>query len=98
MTTPVLNEAAVVAQLLVETLRSAQGLTGVLVQDVPYLDPQTVLTELEGLQAEGVELRVAYLSSRAEAVVASMDLSESLVSTRVEDAERWRNTADLTAL
>src|SRR5215207_1928925 len=87
-----------VAQLLAEALREAQGQPGVLVRDVPHLDPDAVLPELAGLIAQDVELRIAYLDPAAAASATTAGIDEDIFTTKVEQAETWRNMRDLTAL
>lgn len=87
-----------VAQLLAEALREAQGQPGVLVRDLPHLDPEAVLSELAGLIAQDVELRIAYLDPAAAASATAAGIDDDIFTTKVEQAEVWRNMRDLEAL
>lgn len=97
MATPI-DEAALVAQILGEALREAQGCPGVLVHDVPHLDADEVLTQLEAVRNQDIDLRIAYLNPVAAAAAHRSGIPESMFTVKVEDAERWRNTPDLSAL
>ena len=92
------DASLLVAQLLAEALREAQGQPGVLVRDVPHLDPEAVLPELAGLITQDVELRIAYLDPAAAASATSAGLDDDIFTTKVEQAEVWRNMRDLDAL
>jgi hypothetical protein len=87
-----------VAQLLAEAVREAQGQPGVLVRDVPHLDPDAILPELAGLLAQDIELRIAYLDPAAAASATAASIDDDIFTTRVEQAEVWRNMRDLDAL
>jgi hypothetical protein len=87
-----------VAQLLAEALREAEGQPGVLVRDVPHLDPDAVLPELAGLIAQDVELRIAYLDPAAAASATGAGIDDDIFTTKVEQAEAWRNMRGLEAL
>jgi hypothetical protein len=79
-------------------LREAQGQPGVLVRDLPHLDPDAVLPELAGLLAQDLDLRIAYLDPAATASATAAGISENIFTTKVEQAEVWRNMRDLDAL
>jgi len=99
MTTEIaLNEPTLVAQLLGEALRQAQGQPGVLIRDLPHLDAGAILSELANLLAQDIDLRIAYLNPAAAVSATSAGIDDVIFSTRVEDAEIWRNTRDLDAL
>jgi len=87
-----------VAQLLAEALREAQGQPGVLVRDVPHLDPSAVMPELARLLDQDVDLRIAYLDPSSAPSAAAAGIAEDIFSVRVEQAELWRNMRDLDAL
>src|SRR5687767_8138293 len=87
-----------VAQLLAEALREAQGQPGVLVRDVPHLDPDAVLSELAGLLAQDFDVRIAYLDPAATESASAAGFAEDIFTTKVEQAEVWRNMRDLDAL
>lgn len=90
-------DAELLADLLAAAIRDAYGRPGVLVRDV-HLDPAAVIKQLQALIDEGVDLRIAYLNPDAEAVAADAGLPDAIFSTRVEQAEVWRNEPGLTAL
>lgn len=85
------------AELLVTAVRGAQGIPGVLVRDI-YLDPHAVLSGLQELRGEGVDLRIAYLSPSAASTAGTLGIPSEVFSIQVEDAERWRNEPGLEAL
>ncbi|MCW2750722.1 MAG: AAA-like domain, partial [Aeromicrobium sp.] len=93
-----LDAPGLVAQLLAEALREAQGQPGVLVRDVPQLDAVAVLRELKGLLDQDLDLRIAYLDSTAAASAEQTGIPNELFTTRVEQAEIWRNERGLSAL
>jgi len=90
--------SALIAELLAEALREAQGQPGVLVRDVPYLDPDAVLASLAELLSQDVDLRIAYLDPTAAGSAARAGIDLEIFSTAVEQAEVWRNERDLHAL
>jgi hypothetical protein len=92
------DSSELVAQLLAEALREAQGHPGVLVRDVPHLDPAAVMPELAVLIEQDVELRIAYLDAAASASADAAGIDADIVSTKVEQAEIWRNERGLEAL
>jgi hypothetical protein len=85
------------AELLGTAVREADGIPGVLVRDV-YLDPKAVLTRLQAMRGDGIDLRIAYLDPDAASAAAAAGIPHEIFSTRVEDAERWRNEPGLEAL
>ncbi|MBV9381696.1 MAG: hypothetical protein JO242_13640, partial [Streptosporangiaceae bacterium] len=93
------SETALVAWLLGRAVRRAAGCPGVLVRDVPHLDVDAVLAELESIRRqEELDLRIAYLNPAADAAAQRAGIPEDLFTTRVERAEKWRNTPGLGAL
>lgn len=90
-------DADLMAELLISAIREAQGIPGVLVRDV-NLEPASVLTRVQALRDEGVDLRVAYLDPEAAPAAVLAGLPDDVFSTQVEDAERWRNEVGLEAL
>jgi hypothetical protein len=86
-----------VAELLAEEVRALQGAVGVLVQDVPYLTPEAVLTELGRMTEEGIDLRICYLPEGGGAAALAVGLAPDVFSAEVEQAERWRNQPGLEA-
>lgn len=97
-TTTPLDARGLVAQLLAEALREAQGQPGVLVRDVPHLDASKILPELGALITEGIDLRIAYLDPAAAASRKAAGIPEGIFTVKVEQAEAWRNMRDLHAL
>jgi DNA-binding Lrp family transcriptional regulator len=91
------SDASLMAELLAEAVRDAQGHPGVLVRDV-NLDPDAVLEQLHALQEEGVDLRIAYLNPAALAAAQRLGIADDVFSVEVESAERWRNEPGLDAL
>ena len=91
------RDAALMAELLATAIRDAQGRPGVLVRDL-QLDPDAVLTRLQALIEEGIDLRIAYLNPDAAAAASRAGIGEDAFSTEVEAAERWRNEPGLQAL
>jgi hypothetical protein len=99
MIEPQTSETLLVARLLGAAVRGTSGCPGVLVRDVPHLDIDAVLTELERIRVlEGVDLRIAYLNPAADNAAQRAGIPEAFFTTKVERAELWRNTADLAAL
>lgn len=93
-----LDARRLVAQLLGEAIREAQGQPGVLVRDVPHLDAGAILPELAVLIAQDIDLRIAYLDPMAAASAKRADITEDIFTDRVEQAETWRNMRHLDAL
>jgi hypothetical protein len=95
---PPLDAPALVARLLAQALREFQGQPGVLVRDVPQLEPLAVLGELNVLLDQALDLRIAYLDPAAATHAETVGIAADVFSTRVEQAELWRNERGLTAL
>jgi hypothetical protein len=91
------DDALLMAALLVRAVRAAQGHPGVLVRDV-HLDPDAVLEQLRVLLDEGIDLRIAHLNPEAAAAAHRVGIPDSIFSTKVESAERWRNDSPLGTL
>ena len=89
-----------VSSLLCEQVNRLSGSVGILVQDVPYLAPAAALTGLAQVM-NSVDLRVAFLSNGddapVEAVAEAAGIPAAKFTSRVQQAERWRNRRDLTA-
>jgi hypothetical protein len=92
------DASQLIAQLMAEALREAQGQPGVLVRDVPNLDPDAVMPELAALIGQDVDLRIAYLDPTAPASASAAGIDPEIVSADVEQAEAWRNIRGLQAL
>lgn len=92
------DPGSLVAQLLGEAVREAEGQPGALVRDVPYLAPKSVLPVLADLTKQGVDLRIAYLDSDATKWAEKSSLDDSVFTVEVEQAEAWRNMRNLEAL
>lgn len=93
-----LTPAEVLADLIAEAVRRRQGAVGVLVRDVPAPDPNRLMQVLATLRDEGIELRIAYLREGGQAAAKDSGFKSDTFSTEVEQAERWRNDRDLSAL
>lgn len=93
-----LTPAEVLADLIAEGVRRREGAVGVLVRDVPAPDPDRLLRALAALRDEGMELRIAYLREGGQAAAQGAGFDGGDFSTEVEQAERWRNERNLTAL
>jgi hypothetical protein len=93
-----LTRQVLVAELLADAIRSRTGGVGVMVRDVPGLEPEAVANELFQLSEEGIDLRVAYLQNGAASALTDSGFPPEHVSTDVEQSERWRNQRDLSAL
>ncbi len=92
------SPAEVLADLIAEGVRRRQGAVGVLVRDVPAPDPNRLLQSLAALRDEGIELRIAYLREGGPAAATAAGFTRDNFSGEVEQAERWRNDRDLSAL
>lgn len=92
------KESQLVAQLLAEALREAQGQPGVLVRDVPHLDADAIMPELASLLKQDIDLRIAYLDSSSTDCARRSEIPDDIFTTRVEQAEVWRNLRNLDAL
>lgn len=95
---PPSQASVLVAQLLAEALREASGQTGVLVRDVPHLHPGAVLKEAAGLIDQDIDLRIAYLDEAVLSSASAAGLDDGIFTTKVEQAEAWRNMRELDAL
>lgn len=95
--TTIRDDAMLMAELFITAIREATGIPGVLVRDV-YLEPTAVLPRLEELREEGIDLRIAYLNPEAAPAASAAGIPDEVFSTKVEDAERWRNEVGLEAL
>jgi hypothetical protein len=95
-----LNSSQLLAELVADALRPHAGGIGVIVRDVPSPDPEVLLARLEAMHEEEgfADLRVAYLRDAPEAAASAAGLGPDVLSTEVEQAERWRNDRDLDAL
>lgn len=93
-----LTPAEVLADLIAEAVRRQIGAVGVLVRDVPAPDPNRLLQSLASLREEGIDLRIAYLREGGDAAGADVGFDDAVFTTEVEQAERWRNERDLSAL
>lgn len=87
-----------VAQLLAEAVRESQGQPGVLVRDVPHLDPDAVMPELARLLDQDIDLRIAYLNPASSVSATAAGVADDIFSVKVEQAEVWRNMRNLEAL
>jgi hypothetical protein len=92
------SPAEVLADLIAEGVRRRQGAVGVLVRDVPAPDPNRLLHTLATVRNEGIDLRVAYFREGGQTAATAAGFNGDNFSTEVEQAERWRNDRDLSAL
>lgn len=93
-----LSHAEVLADLIAEGIRHRRGAVGILVRDVPAPDPNRLLHSLAKLREEGIDLKIAYLREGGRTAAAEADLDGDAFSTEIEQAERWRNDGQLSAL
>jgi hypothetical protein len=94
-----LTEPQLLAELVAVTVQDHIGSVGVIVRDVGSPDAETLLKRLKQLHdEEQPELRVAYLHDDVAMAAKAAGFGKDLFSTDVEQAERWRNERDLTAL
>ena len=85
-----------VAELLTDEIRSLKGAVGVLVKDVPYIAPQSLLSSLKTAVDDGLDLRIAFLAEAGEAAVEA-DIPPEIFSDTIQQAEKWRNERGLNA-
>ena len=91
--------AQILSELISEAVRSHTGAVGVIVRDVLSPDPEVLLQRLKTIHNEGDSgLRIAYLQPGGKDAAKRVRLDDSVFSTEVEQAERWRNERDLEAL
>jgi hypothetical protein len=94
-----LTEPKLLAELVAGAIQNHIGGVGVIVRDVGSPDSATLLQKLKELHdAEQPELRVAYLHDDVAKQAKAAGFKAKEFSTEVEQAERWRNERDLTAL
>src|SRR5438067_13172706 len=93
-----LTPPEVLADLIAEGVRRRRGAVGVLVRDVPAPDPDRLLNALAALRTEGIDLRIAYLREGGQAAADAAGFDGGAFSTEVQQAERWRNDRELSAL
>ncbi len=98
MTTTGVRER-LVSNLLCEQVNRLSGAVGILVQDVPYLAPDAALPALAEVM-DSVDLRIAYLSGgddpSVEPIAGTAGIPADKFTSEVQQAERWRNTRDVT--
>ncbi|MEH0843116.1 DUF87 domain-containing protein [Micromonospora sp. CPCC 205711] len=95
MTTSGLREN-LVSELLCEQVIQLSGALGILVQDVPHLDPSGVLAGL-AKALEVADLRIALLATGGDALATASGIPADKVTGSVQQAEQWRNDRDLKA-
>lgn len=98
MSSGIMKPETLVAELIAESVRQYQGAVGVLIRDVPHVDPGDLLKQLSVLEEEGIDLRVAILHNASEGLAEEFGFSQEHFTTEVEQAERWRNQRDLQAV
>lgn len=87
----------IVADLIAQAIRQVQGAVGVLIRDIPFVAPTSLLDQLRKLEEEGIALRLAYLAPSGQAAAEAVGFEPAHFSVEVEQAERWRNQRDLEA-
>jgi len=93
------TEATLLAELVTTAVLNHVGSVGVIVRDVMAPDAETLLDGLKAIHADGQpELRIAYLQENANDAAKRLGLPGEVFSTKVEQAERWRNERGLDAL
>ena len=98
---PTLRDSTVseiMAELVVEAIRENVGAVGFMVRDVPPPDPGKLIATLKPFREEGIEFRIAWISSMEEWRPRRKLGSGPTPPTQIEQAERWRNQRDLDAL
>lgn len=80
-----------IADIVVEAVKAQQGRVGVLVRDVPGLDGTTLLRYLAHELEQGFGVRIAYLLADGDEASRATALSGDRLTTRIEQAELWRN-------
>ena len=97
-----ITHQSLLSDLVSSEIRSHPRSVGVLVRDAMYLDPNTLLSQFKKLhkEPEFPALRIAYLLRDSEdaAHKAGFQDGDGVFSTKIEQAEIWRNTRDLEAL
>ena len=81
-------------------MRPHAGAVGVIVRDIISPDPKTLLQRLNAIRTQSgfPDLRIAYLLPGGEEAAKEIGASADVFSTKIEQAERWRNDRDLEAL
>ena len=94
------TQRQLLAELVAEAVRPHSGAVGVVVRDVLSPDPKVLLERLSAMhEEEGFpELRIAYLTTEVGDATKQVGIGEDVLSTEIEQAERWRNEPDLEAL
>ena len=90
----------ILSELISETVRQHAGAVGVIVRDVLSPDPKILLQRLKAIHddAEFRGLRITYLQPSGQDAAREVGLGNDVFSTKVEQAERWRNERNLEAL
>lgn len=81
-------------------MRSFAGAVGVIVRDVLSPDPKILIQRLNAMRNEELfpDLRIAYLQPGGKDAAKEIGVNDDVFTTKVEQAERWRNQRDLEAL
>ena len=100
MTTTSRTPEQLLSELIVEAVRRCAGAVGIIVRDVLSPDPKMLLQGLKMIHDEkgSAGLRIAYLQPGSEEAAREVGVGDDVFSTKVEQAERWRNERDLEAL
>jgi hypothetical protein len=98
--TPARAATVLLGELVAATVPGHKGRVGVIVRDVGAPDPGALLKGLAAIHADpdAPDLRIAYLDATAAPEAKQAGLDGEVFSTEIEQAERWRNERDLTAL
>ena len=86
-----------VAELLIAEIHSVSGAVGVLIQDVPFVDPESLMSRLKAAVADGLDLRIAFVAETAESAANEIGIQPDIFSDTIQQAEKWRNEPGLDA-
>ena len=100
MTAAIGADGQLLSELIAEAVRPHAGAVGVIVRDILFPDPTTLLRRLNAIRDESAfpDLRIAYLLPGGEDAGKEVGVKDDVFSTKIEQAERWRNDPDLEAL
>lgn len=100
MTVATPTSEQLLSELVAEAVRAHAGAVGVIVRDVLSPDPKTLLQRLNEIHQEEAfpGVRIAYLRPDSANTARAVGVDQTVFSTEIEQAERWRNDRDLEAL
>ena len=100
MTVSTRTSTQVLSELISEAVRPHAAAVGVIVRDVLSPDPTVLIQRLKAMHDEKAfpALRIAFLQPGGQDAAREVGVAEDVFSTKVEQAERWRNERDLEAL